>query len=84
MTKLTYQQRKKIPKSSFALRQKVKTKSGKTKILDRFPIGDKEHQRKAIQLAPKAKNITAKQEKMIVRKAKKKLYGKTMKPKGKK
>jgi hypothetical protein len=66
MAKLSTQQRKKMPAKEFALPG------------GRFPVNDKVHQEKAIQLAPrslKAGNISASQEKSIVSKAKAKLKG---------
>lgn len=68
MAKLTTKQRKMMPKSEFALNQK---KDGKTE--KRFPINDKEHARKALQLLPKAKDVSASEAAMIRAKARKKL-----------
>lgn len=65
MAKLTIAQKKRMPKSEFAL---PKTKG--------FPLNDKIHQEKAIQLAPrsyKAGNISKSTEQKIVAKAKAKL-----------
>lgn len=76
MAKLTSEQRKRMPKSKFAV---PSTKD--------FPLNDKEHDRKALQLAPKsykAGNISKSKEEMIESKARKALYGKSGKPKSKK
>ena len=75
MAKLSTAQRKNLPKSSFALPSKKgssKNKAGR----GAFPINDKVHAEKALQLAPrsrKAGNITASEERTIQRKAKAKL-----------
>lgn len=76
MAKLSTAKRKSLPKSEFALPSK-KGKGGKNKAgRGAFPINDKAHARKALQLAPrslKAGNISPAQEATIQRKAKAKL-----------
>lgn len=65
MARLTTKQRKAMPKGQFALPKQK-----------RFPINDKTHEEKAIQLAPralKAGTITPMQKAMIDKKAKAKL-----------
>ena len=68
MAKLTTKQRKKMPSSEFALIQKHDGKMEK-----RFPINDKEHARKALQLLPRAKNVSSSERAKIMAKAHKKL-----------
>lgn len=66
MAKLNAAERKSLPKSDFL-------GPGRT-----FPAPDKEHARKAVQLAPRSEragNITPSQEKTIVAKAKARLHG---------
>jgi len=57
-----------MPKSEFALIQKMDGEQRK-----RFPINDKEHARKALQLLPRAKDVSASEKAMIKRKARQKL-----------
>ena len=67
MARLTAKKRKSLPNSSYA----IVTKKGRR----RFPINDKEHARKALQLLPLAKGLTSSQKSSIKRKARLKLYG---------
>lgn len=71
MAKITTAARKKLPSKSFALPKKRA-----------FPLTDKIHAEKAIQLAPRAEkagNITPMQKAMIDSKAERKLGKKTVK-----
>jgi hypothetical protein len=71
MAKLTMAERKRIPASKMG----VPSKKGKR---GSFPMPDKVHQRKAIQLAPRsynAGNISKSTEEHIISKAKRMLHG---------
>ena len=65
---LTSEQRKNMPTSKFAVVQK---KDGQT--VKRFPISDCEHARKALQLLPKAKDLSDAERATITKRAKAKL-----------
>lgn len=76
MAVLSTEERKAIPSSKFALRKKRM-----------FPLTDKEHDRKAIQLAPYSEskgNITQAEEAHVVNEAKRKLRAGKRMMKGKK
>lgn len=77
MAKLTYAQRKKMPKKSFAVVEKKTTPSGKKKTVKRFPINDKAHARNALARLSQAHGLTSAQKSAIKAKAHKKLYGTT-------
>jgi hypothetical protein len=77
MAKLTYGQRKKMPKKSFAVVQTKKTKSGKKKTVKRFPVNDKAHARNALARLPQAKGLSTDEKKAVKNKANKKIYGTT-------
>lgn len=80
MAKLTYQERKSMPKSKFALVETKRVKNKKTgkmetKEIKRFPINDKAHARNALARIPVAKGLDSGEKKMIKDKAENKLYG---------
>jgi len=77
MAKLTYSQRKKMPKSDFAVVQKEKSASGKTTERKRFPLNDKAHARNALARLPQAKGLSSTEKQAIKNKAHKELYGTT-------
>jgi len=82
MAKLTSKERKKLPDSAFAVVKMVKDpETGKMKKYRGYPVMDKGHAMAAKARLNQGKNITAKDKKKIVKKANKKIYGKTMKNK---